>query len=343
MDIGTLYSTAKNFADILKQKKPEYVSDPDANLCLIIGSDQEIYSGVTTVSINGGEPEIVPAEYAAALSLASTGAKAVQLIVISFDDYGFFEPEEKAVKLLMHLSMENGNCDVVMSPDETVKAASLLPDGSADFFSGFDDSAAAVGAAPEFASSVNVDSGNPFNEAPGASEPAPQSLYSQPSEAQQMGTSGFNNPYANQQGFPQPGGYPQQQGGYPQQGGFPQANPYYAGGGSSAYQNSPQNAAPYRQAYSGHSSVHIGGAAPVQSAYQGSSVIMPGASGGAFKNRLKKFLGEDAVDTPSADTNTATNMIQGEPANESLSKSEMLKLAKDKKKVAKANLNMKKD
>ena len=81
----------------------------------------------------------------------------------------------------------------------------------------------------------------------------------------------------------------------------------------------------------------------MQSAYQGSSVIMPGASGGAFKNRLKKFLGEDAIDTPSADTNTATNMIQGEPANESLSKSEMLKLAKDKKKVAKANLNMKKD
>ena len=352
MDISTLYSTAKNFADILKQSKPNFTADPDSNICLIVADDQEIYTGVTSVTVNSeGVPNVLSAEYNAALLMNAANAKAVQMIIISFEDHSFFEPDEKTLKYLMHASVENGSCDVVMSPEESEKAASMLPESSNDFFSGFDDTPAAVGAPADFASGFDVDSANPFNAAPPQSnaENAPQSLYSQPAEAQQMGASGFQNPYANQGGYPQqPGGYPQQPGGYPQQNGrFPQANPYYAGGGTSAYQNNPQNAAPYRQLYDGHST-HIGGAAPVHSAYQGtSSVIMPGASGGAFKNRLKKFLGEDAVDTPTpteAETSAAPgNFIQGEAQEEALSRSEMLKLAKDKKKVAKANINMKKD
>ena len=408
MDISTLYSTAKNFADILKQSKPNFTADPDSNICLIVADDQEIYTGVTSVTVNSeGVPNVLSAEYNAALLMNAANAKAVQMIIISFEDHSFFEPDEKTLKYLMHASVENGSCDVVMSPEESEKAASMLPESSNDFFSGFDDAPAAVGAPADFASGFDVDSANPFNAAPPQSnaENAPQSLYSQPAEAQQMGASGFQNPYANQGGYPQqpggypqqpggypqqpggypqqpggypqqpsgypqqpsgypqqpggypqqpggypqqPGGYPQQPGGYPQQNGrFPQANPYYAGGGTSAYQNNPQNAAPYRQLYDGHST-HIGGAAPVHSAYQGtSSVIMPGASGGAFKNRLKKFLGEDAVDTPTpteAETSAAPgNFIQGEAQEEALSRSEMLKLAKDKKKVAKANINMKKD
>ena len=45
MEIGSFYNTAKNFAETLKEKRPELVNY-DANLCLIIADSDDIYSGV---------------------------------------------------------------------------------------------------------------------------------------------------------------------------------------------------------------------------------------------------------------------------------------------------------
>ena len=68
---------------------------------------------------------------------------------------------------------------------------------------------------------------------------------------------------------------------------------------------------------------------PGGSAYQHSQSVMntPGESGAAYKKRLSNFLGEDDSSIDESDNMT---------------KEDMLKLAKDKKKVAKANLNFKK-
>jgi len=89
----------------------------------------------------------------------------------------------------------------------------------------------------------------------------------------------------------------------------------------------PQNAAPYGGAY-GSPSVHVGGGVPGGSAYQQSQSVMntPGESGAAYKKRLSNFLGED----------------ESSDESDNMSKEDMLKLAKDKKKVAKANFNFKK-
>ena len=69
------------------------------------------------------------------------------------------------------------------------------------------------------------------------------------------------------------------------------------------------------------------------------------SSGGAFKKRLSNFL--DDEDTP-MDAETAEIAANAATAGETsledgpMSKNDMLKQAKDKKKIAKANLNMKK-
>ncbi len=83
------------------------------------------------------------------------------------------------------------------------------------------------------------------------------------------------------------------------------------------------NAAPYRQGYG--QSVH-GGSMYQQP--QSVSVTLTSKPSGesAFKKRLNNFLGDDD------DVETTDNM----------SKEDMLKQAKDRKKVAKANLNFKK-
>ena len=162
----------------------------------------------------------------------------------------------------------------------------------------------------------------------------PQQGYPQQGYPQQ----GFPQQGYPQQGYPQQGypqqGYPQQgfpQQGYPQQGGFPQANPYNSGTHGSVYQHGgfPQQggfpqATPYGTG--GHSSMY-------QSNYganadQARSVMLSSnGGGGAFKKRLNNFLDDEA------------DGLGG--SSENLSKEEMLKQAKERKKVAKANIGFK--
>ena len=173
MEINALYETAKNFAGILKQNYPHFESDPDACLALIIADSGDIYSGVSSVTINEGTPEALPAENIAAMSLVTSGAKARQMIIITLEDYGFFEPNENALRILVNASPENGSCQVALSPEEASPAAALLPNAAEDFMSGYDDTdvpettaaapeapaadAASLGAPAEFANGFDVD------------------------------------------------------------------------------------------------------------------------------------------------------------------------------------------
>ena len=229
MEIGSLYNTAKNFAETLKHSRPE-LTNYDACLCLIVADSGDIYSGVSSVSINEGTVQEVPAERIAVMSaITAKHVIAKQLIVISLDDYSYFKPEDEAIALLVNASVDNGSCQVVLSPDETATAASLAPASAvSDFLSGYDETPEQLGAPAEFASGFDVDSTNPFNngEADNKADSL-NSLYEHPEEAQQMGASGFPNVYAQQ-------GYPQQQQGFPQQQGYPQL-PSAAGLSSAAW------------------------------------------------------------------------------------------------------------
>ena len=391
MEIGSLYNTAKNFAETLKQKRPE-LTQYDACLCLIIADTGDIFSGVSTVSINEGAVEDVSAAKIAVMSVVTTKhVIAKQLIVISLDDFSYFRPDDEALGILVNSSVDNSSCQIVLSPDEEVSAASLVPASEApDFLSGYDESD--LGAPAEFANSIDVDSANPFNNETGNQDGAPNSLYEHPEEAQQQGASGFPNITPNQQhgypqhgypqqgypqqgypqqgypqqgypqqgypqqGYPQQGypqqGYPQQgypQQGYPQQGypqqGYPQQGypqPGYPQQGYPQQGGFPQgmNAAPYRQSYTGQS-VH-GNPAMRSGTYQQNqsvSVTLTSKPGGesAFKKRLNSFLGDDdSADTASSSASDTSGGDSG------MSKEDMLKQAKDRKKIAKANLNLKK-
>ena len=365
MEIGSLYNTAKNFAETLKLKRPE-LTGYDACLCLIVADTGDIYSGVSTVSINEGTVEDVPAERIAVMSvIAAKRVIAKQMIVISLDDFSYFKPDDETISLLVNSSVDNSSCQIVLSPEEAVSAASIAPASTvSDLLSGYDEQ---LGAPAEFASGFDVDNTNPFNNEDSSKADSLNSLYEHPEEAQQMGASGFPNlyqqpqqgypqqqgfpqqgypqqqgfpqqGYPQQQGFPQQGypqqqgfpqqGYPQQQGfpqqGYPQQQGFPQPAPYGGGTHNSMYQQN-MNAAPYRQGYTGHS-VHGGG---VYQQQQSVSVTLTSKPTGesAFKKRLNSFLGDDDSSSAAAD------------GGDEMSKEDMLKQAKDRKKVAKANLN----
>jgi hypothetical protein len=402
MEISSFYNTAKNFAATVKQQRPELVTE-DACLCLIVADSGDIFSGITSISIDEGTVETLPAEKIAVMSvITAKNVKAKQLILISLDDFSFFQPEDDVLAMLVNSSVDNSSCQVILSPEEAVSAASLVPASAApDFLSGYDDAespAPALGAPADFAAGFDVDSSNPFyaENNGGAAAQNQQGenlnfLYEQPEEAQQRGASGFPGLYAAQQqgypqqqggfpqqqgypqqqggfpqqqgypqqgGFPQQQGYPQQQGGFPQQqgypqrggfpqqqgypqqgfpqqgypqqqGGFPQPGPYMGGGTHNSLYQQNMNAAPYTQGgYHTSHSVH-GGIAPAGGNYQQSSLMLSSkSSGNAFKKRLNNFLDDDDA--------------EGGEAAEGMSKEDMLKQAKDRKKVAKANFNFKK-
>ena len=431
MEINALYETAKYFAGMIKQSYPHLEADSDACLALIVADSGDVYTGVTGITINEGNPVSLPAEEIAVMTLITAGKVARQMVIITIEDYSFCEPSEATLRMLVNSTPENGSCQVVLSLDEAVASASLIPNSAEDFMSGYDDDlsapeqpapaagapseAAPEAAAPamdgvdtsslaapaEFVSGFDIDETNPFATSGGASSEV-KSFYDQPSDAQQQGVSGFNNPYAAgpngenmpqgypqpgmypqggypqqgfpqqegypQQGYPQPGypqqgypqqgypqqgypqqgypqqgypqqgyaphggfqqGYPQQgypQQGYPQQGGYPQAAPF--GGGAahgSVYQpNGFPQAAPYGTG--GHSSAYQHGSVYGGNGDQARSVMLSNGDGGAFKKRLSSFLDDD-------DT--------GAGGGENLSKEEMLKQAKQRKKVAKANVGFK--
>ena len=180
MEISSLYNTAKNFAETLKGKRPE-LAEYDACLCLIIADTGDIFSGVSTVAINEGAVEDVPAERIAVMSIITAKhVIAKQMIVISLDDYSYFKPEDQALSLLVNSSVDNSSCKVVLSPDEEQAAASLAPESAApDFLSGYDE----LGAPADFASGIDVDSSNPFNAEDNKQDAAPNSLYEHPEEA----------------------------------------------------------------------------------------------------------------------------------------------------------------
>ena len=249
MEIGALYDTAKNFANLIKEAEPYYATADDACLCLIVADNGDIFSGVTSTQINNGTPAPLAAEKIAAMSVVSAGVVAKQLIVVYFDEFAFAQPSEDALSLLVSSKVENGACQVILSPEETQTAASLIPNVAEDFMKGYDfdstDEAAqqpaaaqppvnTLGSAAEFSNGFDVDENNPFYAAPSpeARQAAqnkgadPRFLYEQPTEPPMGG--GYPQQGYPQQGYPQQGypqqGYPQQ--GYPQQGypqqGYPQ-------------------------------------------------------------------------------------------------------------------------
>ena len=240
MENNALYETAKVFAGVLKQRYPYLDEESDACLALIVADSGSVFSGVSSIAINEGTPEVLPAEKIAAMSLITSGETARQMIIITIDDNSFFEPDVDVLRMLVNHSPENGSCQVVLSPEEAAAAASLIPNAAEDFMSGYDDdveapaqtdapeapAAPSLEAPAEFVDGFEVDETNPFAASGGAASEV-KSFYDQPADAQQQGASGFNNPYAapgepqQQGGFPQQGGYPQQ-GGFPQQGGYPQ-------------------------------------------------------------------------------------------------------------------------
>lgn len=261
MSISSLYDTAKQYADKIMLEQPSFFSGSGGSLTLIADEKNEIIFGITSIRITDGRIITVPSEYSAIASMViENKKKAVEMVTVSFYDYGVTTPSPYCLNLLLRAGASNGDCQIATSPDESISASELKEqfiaeqseaddnDIPSEFMDGFD-----FGAGNPF-DEKNFDSEPLYNEPVDEtvsentvipdvaeySEPVPEPEYQQPYPGQPYvqpspQPAPFpNQPYPNQpygqpapypnQPYPQqPYGYPQQPYGYPQQPyGYPQ-------------------------------------------------------------------------------------------------------------------------
>lgn len=298
MDSASFYNMAKNYADKLKNEKPDLSST--ACLCLIITDTQEIFSGVTGVGITEGNVEEVSAQYNAVASMiVSKNVKAKQMLIINITDYRIITPDDTDLNLLFRASSENGSCEVIIAVDQTKTALQLISSStsvSEEFlntsFDEPDETSENLGTPAEFVNGFEFDESNPFAAEPDTSAEStentdnspPKFLYNQPDPNQLPPYQGYPQGYPPPQGYPAgypqgyPTGYPQgYPAGYPQQG-YPPQGAYIPPQGAyippqSAYipQGYPQQGGSAYMNHGGSAYMNQGGyptAAPAGSIYQ---------------------------------------------------------------------------
>ena len=360
MEITKLFSTAKDYAEQIRQAFPGVISIPDAQITLIVVNDDEIITGYTAVTVIEGIAETVSSELQA-LHLLKPEQSAKQMLTLMVNEGYAVRPSEEIIAKLSAIREGNEKCSIILSPTESIPADEIdfKPQPEVDdFLSGFDDAVSSnplgksLAAPAEYARGIEVDESNPFYEAPAADMPAALTIEQEPEEEpgaefqpefepDQPMNQGYPQQGYPQQGYPQHGypqqGYPQQgypQHGYPQQG-YPQHGGYMNPAQQSAYLN-PQVAAPYPQNGGITSRPIHSSAIPTQSVYQQQPSIAVSqnlsTNGGAFKNRLASFLNDEEAAAADA----------AEAAETGLSKEELLQRAKERKKVAKNNFGFRK-
>lgn len=401
MELDALYTKAKSLIDTVKKEKPEAVSYADSALCIIVSDEEELFTGITGISIDKNSVTTTCSEYNAIMSmLVENKINAKQMISVSFADKSILKPCSNCIKLLYRVNSANTACQVVISEKQSVTAESLETSGSSenifdqipDFNFASDSLANAehkpLGMPAEFAADAEADEDNPFYEPPINREnkedvpdylispqaAGPNFLYSDLDDARKMGMSGYPHVQQSAQGqqvnpqngyaFPQDGngyftpyqhGVPQpqqmqgmnpqqmQQGINPQQMMQQGINPQQMQGGYGMpqQQNGYMNAAPYNQ-NPGNRSVNVSyqnnGSGYNGSHYQQSipqsQLNSTNGSAAAYRQKVNAFMGKTAAPVQGVDHQISSSS--------GASMEELMKQAKEKKKVAKVNSDFKK-
>ena len=347
MDISAFYTTAKNLVEKIKVEKPAYVSDNNSTFCLIKAENGKLYSAVSGIkAVSETEITAASAESIAINAMLAEGVqKATEMIVISADNFKVCIPAKECLDMLISADADNAKCSVAVSAAEAVAATEVNYDISYDAQT----DAAVLGSPADFADGFDFDETNPFFATPAdnAQTEVP-TIQNQP--LYQQNTQQAGQPMYQQQGYPQQGqqpmyqqGYPQQGGqpmyqqqGYPQQGGQPmyQQQGYPQQGGQPMYQQQGYPQQVGQMPFNGGTdnlSVAANQNASVYTTNQSEFVSQyVSGSSSAFKKRLGNMLSTDDASDDYDDDGT-----------DSISKDELMRQAKEKKKLAKMNSKFK--
>ena len=129
MEISELYNLAKQYADMIKQTKPEFVSEGESAVCVIVDKNDQPVTGITSVTVKGGQVELIPAETVAVKRFIDNGegVPAAQIITMMFKEDKVVETGKVTLAMLGQANPANGDCAVMTSETECTVLRDIVP------------------------------------------------------------------------------------------------------------------------------------------------------------------------------------------------------------------------
>lgn len=133
MESSTLYNISKDLTTKIKRMRPNASNEKDYAAAFIVNEKNKIFTGVTSLTFKNGDVENIPAEVVAFLSMKDTGStNAKNLVILSLADASIVMPSKQGLDMLTKADAANGGCKVVVKEGKDLTIDDIIAGKTAD-------------------------------------------------------------------------------------------------------------------------------------------------------------------------------------------------------------------
>ncbi|MBQ6943739.1 MAG: hypothetical protein IJN43_05345 [Ruminococcus sp.] len=127
MALNVFYSMVREAAEQIVRREPKLAFSANAHICAILAKNYDIISGVSSLYMINQTAGIIPAEYMAVVAMNNADmTRALQMITLSLADFSVVVPNPAELMIVQSLDPANSKCNVYISPSEYVPITSLM-------------------------------------------------------------------------------------------------------------------------------------------------------------------------------------------------------------------------
>lgn len=134
MALNVFYSMVRESAEQLIRREPKIAFSENAQICAILTKDHDIISGMSTIYMINDSVGIIPAEYMAVVAMNNAGiSRALQMITLSLADFSVVTPNPSELLLVQSMDPANVKCNVYISPSDHVVITKLTEGAGVEY------------------------------------------------------------------------------------------------------------------------------------------------------------------------------------------------------------------
>lgn len=127
MALNVFYTMVREAAEQLIRREPKLAFSANARICAILAKNYDIISGVSSIYMINQTAGIIPAEYMAVVAMNNADmTRALQMITLSLVDFSVVIPNPSELMIVQAMDPGNSKCNVYISPSDYVPITSLL-------------------------------------------------------------------------------------------------------------------------------------------------------------------------------------------------------------------------
>lgn len=127
MALNVFYTMVREAAEQLIRREPKLAFSANARICAILAKNYDIISGVSSIYMINQTAGIIPAEYMAVVAMNNADmTRALQMITLSLVDFSVVIPNPSELMIVQSMDPGNSKCNVYISPSDYVPITSLL-------------------------------------------------------------------------------------------------------------------------------------------------------------------------------------------------------------------------